>query len=77
MTDDTLAYLRRIDTKLDSVARDIAELKHDRALFNQYRLTNDQRLVNITGELVQLSNRFDRMDQRLGRIEHRLQPVET
>ena len=66
MTDDTLAYLRRIDTKLDSVARDIAELKQDRALFNQYRLTNDQRLVNITGELVQLSNRFDRMDQRLG-----------
>lgn len=61
--DHTLAYLRRIDQKLDSVANDVSELKWDRALFNQQRLTTDQRLLDL---------RFDRMDQRLERIEQRV-----
>ena len=35
----TRPYLRRLDTKLDSVMRDITELKQDRAPFDQQHLT--------------------------------------
>jgi len=65
----TLACLRR---KLDQVAHDIAELKQDHASIDQ-RLTTDQRLLDITSEQVAaLGHRFERMDQRLERIETRL-----
>jgi hypothetical protein len=53
-------------------------LKQDRALFNQQRLTTDQRLLDIMSDQVAvLGQRFDRMDQRLERIERRVGLVDA
>ena len=75
----TRAYLRRLDTKLDSVMRDITELKQDRALFNQQRLTPGLScmLDIISEQVAALGQRFDQMDQRLERIERRVGLVDA
>ena len=75
----TRAYLRRLDTKLDSVMRDITELKQDRAMFNQQRLTPGLScmLDIISEQVAALGQRFDQMDQRLERIERRVGLVDA
>jgi hypothetical protein len=71
-----LEQLRHIRARLDSMDATISELRSDRALFSQQRLTTDQRLLDVTTELVNVTTRLDRVDQRLDRIEKRLDLVE-
>lgn len=54
----TLVYLRRIDEKIDRLADDVRELK--------------TRMGLIEAQYASLSSRIDRMDDRVQRIERRL-----
>lgn len=53
-----LRYLRRIDEKLDNIAADVRELK--------------QRMGFVEESLASVSRRTDRLDDRLDRIDRRL-----
>ncbi len=57
-----LVYLRRIDAKLDKLQTDIPEIK--------------ERLGFLEGTYASVSRRVDRMDDRLERIERRLDLVD-
>lgn len=59
----TLAFLRRIDEKIDRLADDVREIKN--------------RVGMIEAQYASLSNRLDRLDDRVGRIERRLDLVAT
>lgn len=61
----TLAFLRRLDAKLDQVLKDVSEV---RARLGQ--LETGQAQIQVT--LAEHSVRFDRMNERLSRIERRL-----
>lgn len=54
----TLVYLRRIDEKIDRLADDVRELK--------------TRMGLVEAQYASLSSRIDRMDDRVQRIERRL-----
>ena len=58
-----LRYLRRIDDTLDRVVDDVRELKI--------------RMTAVVENLASLNRRFDRLEARGDRIEHRLELTET
>jgi predicted nucleic acid-binding Zn-ribbon protein len=59
MSDQILALLRRMVTKLIRVTEDATELK--------------QRVMLLEGQCADLSRRLDRAEERLNRIERRLE----
>ena len=66
--DPVLRYLRQIAEKLEGHSAELAEVKE--------RLTSlDGKLALLHGDFVGQSARFDRVDERLGRIERRLDLV--
>ena len=72
----TLVYLRRMDAKLDRVLVDIRDLKH-RATAQEVSAASIRREVAVVGEAIaQLAVRMDTFDDRLDRIERRLDLVE-
>jgi predicted nuclease with TOPRIM domain len=58
-----LVYLRRIDTKVDGLREDMREV--------------GQRIGLLEGQYASLSPRVDRIEDRLERIERRLDIAET
>jgi uncharacterized coiled-coil protein SlyX len=69
-----LRYLRRIDQRLERVEQDVGDLK--------LRMTNlEQRVASGFSQLeltlATQSRRLDRVDERLGRIERRLDLVDA
>jgi hypothetical protein len=58
----TLRYLRSIDTRLDGIARDIAEIKASSAGMLQILASHDARLLRV-------EERLDRIDRRIGLID--------
>ena len=66
----TLAFLRRLDGRLDRLADDMQDVKA--------RLGSlEQKMAIVVTDLATLSVRMDRMDARLERIEKRLDLVEA
>ncbi len=66
----TVEYLKRFDTKLDRIENDIRDLK--------FRIGSMERtLVSVQETLAHHSGRFDRVEERLGRIEKRLDLVDA
>jgi phage shock protein A len=59
IADLTLSLLRRVDTKLDLLGQDVREVKN--------------RLGILETQYASLSNRQDRLDDRIERIERRLE----
>lgn len=57
--DLTLSLLRRVDVKLDVLTQDVREVKN--------------RLGILESQYASLSNRQDRLDDRIERIERRLE----
>jgi len=63
-----LAYLRRLDEKVDRVLGDLQDLKH--------RVTSlGRQVADIRMDMVAMSARMDRIEIRLDRIERRLELV--
>ena len=63
-----LAYLRRMDEKLDRVVSSVADLGR--------RVTSlESKVVLLHGDFAAQSERIDRIDVRLDRIERRLEIV--
>ncbi|SDE39777.1 hypothetical protein [Rhodospira trueperi] len=80
MTDDpenlVLVYLRRMDTKLDSIVSDLADVKLRLNEMN-HGFAAWQRIVVGHGEAnARADTRMDRFEDRLTRIERRLDLVE-
>lgn len=70
MTDETanliLALLRKLDARMDRLEADMADLKH--------RLSSlEQQVAGLRMDLAHYSLRQDQHDERLRRIEHRLE----
>ena len=64
-----LAYLRRIDEKVDRVIDDVRDLK--------VRMTEvEERLAKVELSIAGVNRRIDRVEARLDRIERRLDLVE-
>jgi hypothetical protein len=70
-----LVYLRRLDSKMDRLIADNRELKH-RSTTLDVGLASNRREIAIVGESVaHLSVRLDGVEERLERIERRLDLV--
>ena len=70
----TLIYLRRLDSKIDSLSQDIADLKH-RVTAVEVRLGS--MASTELSHYASLAMRSDRHDARLERIERRLDLAEA
>lgn len=70
----TLIYLRRLDSKIDSLSQDIADLKH-RMTAVEVQL-GSMASTGLSHD-ASLAMRLDRHDARLGRIERRLDLAEV
>lgn len=68
-----LEHLRRMNIRLDDVARDIVEIKHR---VGNIETGHTARFNAIDSVLAVHSLRLDRVDERLTRIERRLDLVE-
>jgi hypothetical protein len=65
---DILAYLRRLDEKMDRLSASMADLGR--------RVTSlESKVVLLHGDFAAQSERIDRIEQRLDRIERRLEIV--
>ena len=65
---DILAYLRRLDEKMDLLSASMADLGR--------RVTSlESKVVLLHGDFAAQSERIDRIEQRLDRIERRLEIV--
>jgi predicted nucleic acid-binding Zn-ribbon protein len=62
---DNLAYLRRIDGKIDRLTDDVQDLKH--------RVTSlEGQVASIRADMAAISQRIDRIETRFDRMERRL-----
>ncbi len=65
-----LVYLRRLDGKMDRLSDDVADVKR--------RMTSlETKVVLLHGDFAAQSERIDRIETRLERIERRLDLVGT
>ncbi len=69
-----LVYLRRIDTKLDKLAEDVADMKRR---FTALEIQVGQIAATEANHHANLSLRLDRLETRLDRIERRLDLAEA
>lgn len=69
----TLNYLRRLDSKIDSLAQDIADLKHR---MTAVEIQLGSMASTEQSHYASLAMRLDRHDARLERIERRLELVD-
>ena len=68
----TLAFLRRLDDKLDRVIADIGDLKADMEVQFAIIRRLDHSVQNLTGEVRALAGQQDRQRQKLERLERRI-----
>jgi chromosome segregation ATPase len=73
----TLAYLRRLDAKLDRVIGDIADLKADMEVQTAIIRRLDTSVQNLTGEIRALAGQQDRQRQKLERLAARLDRLDA
>ena len=65
-----LEHLKRIQAKLDSIGFDLTDLKVRQS-------TSEQHLAQQGVQFAALNARMDRFDERLGRIEKRLDLIDV
>jgi tetrahydromethanopterin S-methyltransferase subunit G len=70
-----LVQLRRLDEKLDRVLVDLGDIKHRLTSVEQQVAFLQQQTGLLHGDFAGQSARIDRVDQRLERIERRLDLV--
>jgi predicted nuclease with TOPRIM domain len=71
-----LVYLRRIDAKVDALARDIHELKERVSSLETAVASVRRDLGRLVEADARLQSAFDRLRQAVGRIERRLDLAE-
>ena len=81
MSDQTdsliLVYLRRIDTRLERMDEDIQDLKRRMTAVEDGIARLHHEIAAIRGDYAGLQLRMDRFDDRLARIERRLDLAEA
>ena len=68
----TLEWMKRIAAKLDTLTLEIGDLKARVAAVEDATATAPHRVAGVEVQMTNLINRIDRVDDRLGRIERRL-----
>lgn len=64
-----LAYLRRLDEKLDRVIGDVGDLRQRVGLVEQQILVSHQHYAAVSGRLDRIDQRLDRLESRTGLID--------
>lgn len=76
MTDDvdnhTLAYLRRMDAKLDRLIVDVTDIKARLQSVETGFVDLRRDVVSLHADMVRIDHRLDAIDTRVARIERRL-----
>lgn len=67
---------RVVDTKLDRVIADVADLKHRMGAVESQMVSVRREIVNMDEAVIRLGLRFDGIEARLDRIERRLDLVD-
>ena len=72
----TLAYLRRLDSKLDRVISDIGDLRADMEVTAAIVRRMDGTMQGLVGEVRSLAAQQDRQRQKLERLRERVDRLE-
>ena len=72
----TLAYLRRLDSKLDRVISDIGDLRADMEVTAAIVRRMDGTMQGLVGEVRSLAAQQDRQRQKLERLRERVDQLE-
>ena len=72
----TLAYLRRLDSKLDRVISDIGDLRADMEVTAAIVRRMDGTMQGLVGEIRSLAAQQDRQRQKLERLRERVDQLE-
>lgn len=72
-----LVYLRRIDARLERMEDDLKDVKRRLTALEESQARMHQDIAAIRGDYAGLPLRMDRFDDRLARIERRLDLAET
>ena len=73
---DTLAYLRRLNSKLDRVISDIGDLRADMEVTAAIVRRMDGTMQGLVGEVRSLGAQQDRQRQKLDRLRERVDRIE-
>ena len=68
----TLEWMKRISAKLDTLTLEVGDLKLRMAAVEDMSATVSHRVAGVEVQMTNLIKRIDRVDDRLGRIERRL-----
>lgn len=72
-----LQYLRRLDTTVQAMREDIADLKRRMTGVEEGLVNLGRHVLGVEEGLVGVNRRLDRLDGRVERIERRLEPTEA
>ena len=72
-----LVYLRRIDERLERIEVDMRDVKRRLTALEESQARMHQDIAAIRGDYAGLQLRMDRFDERLARIERRLDLAEA
>ncbi len=72
-----LVYLRRIDERLERMEADLQDVKRRLTALEESQARMHQDVAGVRGDYAGLQLRMDRFDDRLARIERRLDLTEV